>query len=50
MKWKIHDKLFPLSVSLGTVFQFVVATKDEWEHKPGYYSLQLGIKDELLAL
>ena len=49
-KWKIHDKLFPLSVSAGTVFQFIMATHEEWEHHPGYYALQLGIKDELVAL
>jgi hypothetical protein len=50
MKWKIHDKLFPVSVSAGTVFQFILATHEEWENHPGYYTLQLGIKDQLVAL
>ncbi len=50
MKWKIHDKLFPLSVTAGTVYQFIMATHEEWENHPGYYTFQQGIKDELVAL
>jgi len=50
MKWKIHDKLFPLSVAVGTIFQFIMASHEEWENNAGYYTFQQGIKDELVAL
>lgn len=50
MKWKIHDKLFPLSVEAGTIFQFIVATQDEWENNPAYYTFQNSIKNELMSL
>ncbi len=49
-KWQIHDKLFPLSVSLGTIFQFVIATQKEWKHNPGHYTFQLNIQNEMIAL
>ena len=50
VKWRIHEKLFSLSVSIGTVFQFIVATNEEWKHKPGYYALQLEIQEQLVPL
>ncbi|MDQ6814830.1 MAG: nucleotidyltransferase domain-containing protein [Bacteroidota bacterium] len=50
LKWSIHDKLFPLSLSIGSVFSFVLATYDEWENHPAYYSLQKGIGDQYLLL
>ena len=50
VKWQIHDKLFPLSVTLGTIFQLIITTKEEWENHPGYYVLQNTIQKELLAL
>jgi len=50
IKWRIHDKLFSLSVSIGTVFQFIVATEEEWEHHPGLYELYLGVKNDLRTL
>ena len=50
VKLTIHDKLFSLSLSIGSPIQFIVATKDEWENYPGYYSLQLGIGNDLISL
>lgn len=50
VKWLIHDKLFSLSVSIGSVFHFILATKDEWYNEPGYYSLQKGIGSQLVSL
>ncbi len=46
----IDAKLFSLSVSVGSVFSFIIATKDEWKNEPGYYSLQLGIADQFISL
>ncbi len=46
----IDDKLFALSVSIGSIFSFIITTKDEWENHPGYYSLQLGIGDQYISL
>lgn len=47
VKWQIHDKLFPYSVSIGALFQFVVASEEDWNNAPAYYSFQLMAKDEL---
>lgn len=50
IKSKIHEKLFPLSVLIGSLIQIIIATEDEWENYPGYYSLQLGIGNQLINL
>lgn len=50
IKGIIHDKLFPFSVSVGTIFQFIVANQDDWKHHPGYYTLHLGIENEMVTL
>jgi predicted nucleotidyltransferase len=50
LEWLIQDKLFPLSISIGSVFNFILATQDEWEHHPAYYSLQKGIGDQYIRL
>lgn len=50
VKWLIQDKLFPLSLSTGSVFNFILATNDEWENHPAYYSIQKGIGDQYLVL
>lgn len=50
VKWLIHDNLFPLSLSIGSVFNFILATNDEWENHPAYYSLQKGIGEQYLVL
>lgn len=50
LKWLIQDKLFLLSLSIGSVFSYVVTTKDEWENHPAYYALQKGIGDHYVAL
>ena len=50
VKWLIQDKLFPLSLSIGSVFSYTLATNDEWENDPAYYSLQKGIGDQYLVL
>ncbi|HEV8082244.1 MAG TPA: nucleotidyltransferase domain-containing protein [Chitinophagaceae bacterium] len=46
----IDEKLFPLSISVGSDFSFLITTKDDWEKHPGYYSLQLGIADQYIIL
>ncbi len=50
IKWLIHNNLFPLSLSIGSVFSFILATDDEWENHPAYYSLQKGIGERYLVL
>lgn len=50
LEWLVHDKLFPLGISIGSVFNFILATQDEWEHHPAYYSLQKGIGDQYIRL
>ncbi len=50
VKELIDAKLFSFSVSIGSVFSFIIATKDEWENHPGYYSLYLGIGNQYISL
>ena len=51
MKWKIHDKLFPLSLKLSAYIDIKLIPEDEWNNNPGYYSLKLDLsKHNSLAL
>ncbi len=50
VKWQIHDMLFPLSLSANEIFQFVVATEEEWENAPGLYALYKLANPELVTL
>ena len=50
VKRLIHDKLFSFGLSNGYVFNFILATKDEWENHPAYYSLQKGIGNQYIGL
>lgn len=46
----IDEKLFALSISVGSVFNFIITTKNDWKNHPGYYSLQLGIGNQFISL
>jgi len=50
VKRLIDEKLFPLSISVGSGFSFLITTKYDWENHPGYYSLQLGIADQFIRI
>ncbi len=50
LRWQIHETLFPLSLEIGSLFQFIVATEDEWKNHPGLYELYLGAKNDLVSL
>lgn len=49
-KWLIHDKLFPLSLAICSVFSSVLATNNEWQNHPAYYSLHTRIGDQLYSI
>lgn len=49
-KWLIVDKLFPLSLSIGSVISPILATNDDWENHPAYYALQKGIGDQYIVI
>lgn len=42
-KKEIHNKVFPLSVSLGTFINLLVVTNSDWQNNPSYYSLKHSI-------
>ena len=51
IKWKIQDKLFPLSLKLSAYFDIKLIQEEEWNNNPGYYSLKLDLsKHNSLAL
>ena len=50
-KWRIQDRLFPLSLKLSTYFDIKLIQEEEWNNNPGYYSLKLDLsKHNSLAL
>ena len=50
VKNKIDEKLFSFGLVANSVFSFIITTREKWLSHPGYYSLQLGIGDQFLAL
>lgn len=50
VKWSVYDNLFPISLSIGSVFNVIMITNDEWENAPGYYSLQKGVGNDYILL
>lgn len=40
---QVHDKLYPLSIQLGSFIHFILCGKYDWENNPAYYSLKLSI-------
>ncbi len=49
-RWRIHDVVLPLEIETSSLFQFIVATEEEWKDAPRYYALQLGIGNDLVSL
>lgn len=39
-KRAIHDKIFPLSVSIGAFINILLVSKKDWQQNPSYYSLK----------
>ena len=50
LKYKIHDKLFPLSVKICSFIHSLVVNEKDWGENPSYYTLSLSIKDEAVAI
>lgn len=50
VKKDIEEKLFPLSMAVSSVFSFIITTRKDWNHNPGYYALHLGIGDQFITL
>ena len=40
IKLQVHNKIFPLSVSIGAFINMLLVTKKDWQQNPSYYSLQ----------
>ncbi len=40
IKQTIHDKIFPLSVSIGAFINILVVSRKDWQQNPSYYSLR----------
>lgn len=50
VKKDIEEKLFPFSMAVSSVFSFIITTRKDWNHNPGYYALHLGIGDQFITL
>ena len=40
IKLQIHNKIFPLSVSIGAFINIMLVTQKDWQQNPSYYSLK----------
>ena len=40
IKQTIHDKIFPLSVSISSFINVLVVSRKDWQQNPSYYSLK----------
>ena len=40
IKQAIHDKIFPLSVSIGAFINVLVVSRKDWQQNPSWYSLK----------
>ena len=49
VKWLIHDKIFPISVSNTTFFNILLIQKDEWNFNAGYYALKMSIGKNIVV-
>ena len=45
---KVFDAIYPLSLEIFSIIQTVVANVNDWEQHPGWYSLSLSIKNDLV--
>ncbi len=47
---KVFKAVYPISFKIFSVIQTVVANVNDWEQHPGWYSLWLSTKDDLVTL
>jgi uncharacterized protein len=50
MKQAVHDKIFPLSVSIGAFINLLLVHNNDWESNPSYYTLKKSIAANNLVL
>lgn len=50
IKRAIQAKLYEVSLSIESFISLILATEDEWESGPRYYSLQLNIANDYIPL
>jgi len=43
MKQVIHDKIFPLSVTIGSFINILLLTASDWQQNPSYYTLRRSV-------
>jgi DNA polymerase sigma len=48
LKKQIQEKVFPLSVQIGSFINLLIVQENEWLHNPSYYSLRQGISSEVI--
>lgn len=46
LKNKVHEKIFPLSVEIGSFINFVLVHKTQWLTDPSYYSLRKNLEEQ----
>lgn len=50
VKQAIHDKIFPLSVAIGSFINILLLTARDWKKDPSYYALRQSLAQNHLVL
>ncbi len=50
LKQSVHNKVFPLSVSIGAFINILLVSNSDWQNNPSYYSLKRSIAENNLVL
>src|SRR5688572_8097334 len=50
VKQAIHDKIFPLSVAIGSFINVLLLTARDWKKSPSYYALRQSLAQNHLVL
>ena len=48
LKKQLQERIFPISVQIGSFINLLVVQEDEWLNNPAYYSLRQNISSEAI--
>ncbi|ANH83335.1 hypothetical protein A8C56_22215 [Niabella ginsenosidivorans] len=50
LKQKIHDAVFPISIAANAFINTLIASKNDWNNNPSYYSIHQSIRNNDLSV
>ena len=46
----VHDKIFPISVSITAFFNIIIVSESDWNYNPSYYSLHQSVSSQKVLM